>query len=383
MDQPINCFHFRFAAPVRIKRVKIEVEPPQNNGNRNTLREQNAGTSLANPTHGMHLRNRSPAAGPSGINRVAKKETVKRTRTAKKTVPVPLNVALIQANGNAPNDEHRQENNANFIDLTLDATLDNAEHPPNHTYNLIDLTLIPQLEEANSSAIVIDNDTPTEPADLNYAKLLELEESTGVIPNFEVFECTICFATVAEREGVVLRNCLHTFCRDCIGQLIVLNEPCDVKCPFIQSDQICNEVLQDREIRGLLSDEQYKEYLVKSLRTAENTAPDAFHCRKPNCTGWTFYDPNVTRFDCPVCKASNCISCKVSLIPHPYTIIRENSKWFCFDDEIKTTVNELSRLYVCKLIFQQQKICLMTQSDETKHKYTVNPLLSVSFTGRA
>lgn len=328
MKQRINCFRFRFAEPVRIKRVKIEAEPPQNNGNRKTLREQNTGTSVANPTHGMRLRNRSPAAGPSGINRVAKKETVKRTRTAKKTVPELLNVALMQANGNAPNVEHRHENCADFIDLTLDATLNDAEDPPDHTHNLIDLTLFPNLEAANSSAIVIDNDTLTEPADLNYAKLLELEESTGVIPNFQVFECSICFTTVAEREGVVLRNCLHTFCRDCIGQLIVLNEPCDVKCPFIQSDQICNEVLQDREIRGLLSEEQYKEYLVKSLRTAENTAPDAFHCRKPNCTGWTFYDPNVTRFDCPVCKASNCISCKVSLLAHPYKFVLENSTGF-------------------------------------------------------
>lgn len=184
-------------------------------------------------------------------------------------------------NGRVPNDGDRQENNWSFVDLTLDATLE------------------------------IINET--EPAADNYNKLLQLEEANGVIPNFEEFDCAICFTSVDEREGVMLRNCLHTFCRECIGQLIVVNEPCDVKCPFIQGDEICNEVLQDREIRELLTKEQYEDYLVKSLRSAENTAPDAFHCRTPNCTGWTFHDRRVTKFECPVCRASNCISCKVSI----------------------------------------------------------------------
>lgn len=150
------------------------------------------------------------------------------------------------------------------------------------------------------------------PVSANYLQLLQMEESMGIVPNCEEFECTICFTAVVEKEGVMLRNCLHSFCRECISQLIVVNEPCDVKCPFIENDKICGEELQDREIRGLLTKEQYEEYLVKSLRTAENTAADAFHCRQPNCTGWIFYDPNVTRFYCPTCGAINCIQCKVS-----------------------------------------------------------------------
>lgn len=167
----------------------------------------------------------------------------------------------------------------------------------------IDLTLSPERKE-----IV---ETVKEQENANYQKLLQIEESSGIIPNFEEFECTICFTVVVEKEGVMLRNCLHLFCRECISQLIAVNEPSDVKCPFIEKDQICNEILQDREIRALLTKEQYEEYLVKSLRTAENTAPDAFHCRVPNCSGWIFHD-RVTQFQCPICKTTNCIACNVS-----------------------------------------------------------------------
>ena len=38
-------------------------------------------------------------------------------------------------------------------------------------------------------------------------------ENLDIIPNAETFECTICYLDVEPGDGVVLRECLHTFCR--------------------------------------------------------------------------------------------------------------------------------------------------------------------------
>ena len=38
-------------------------------------------------------------------------------------------------------------------------------------------------------------------------------ENAEVVTNQEEFECQICYLEVEKGEGIVLRNCLHQFCR--------------------------------------------------------------------------------------------------------------------------------------------------------------------------
>ena len=38
-------------------------------------------------------------------------------------------------------------------------------------------------------------------------------ENLDIIPNAETFECTICYLDVEPGDGVMLRECLHTFCK--------------------------------------------------------------------------------------------------------------------------------------------------------------------------
>lgn len=45
-----------------------------------------------------------------------------------------------------------------------------------------------------------------------YEELISLE-NCDVIPNSEPIECPVCFVTYGPREGVILRDCLHMFCR--------------------------------------------------------------------------------------------------------------------------------------------------------------------------
>ncbi|XP_011342108.1 uncharacterized protein LOC105282091 isoform X2 [Ooceraea biroi] len=144
-----------------------------------------------------------------------------------------------------------------------------------------------------------------------YEELISLE-NWDVIPNSEPIECPICFVTYGPREGVILRDCLHMFCRSCIANTIVYCEEAEVKCPYRDSEYTCESTLQEREIKALVEPEVYQQHLAKSIAQAENNAGNkAFHCKTPDCPGWCIYDDDVNNFLCPVCRANNCLTCQV------------------------------------------------------------------------
>ncbi|XP_011872106.1 PREDICTED: uncharacterized protein LOC105564393 [Vollenhovia emeryi] len=144
-----------------------------------------------------------------------------------------------------------------------------------------------------------------------YEELISLE-NWDVIPNSEPIECPICFVTYGPREGVILRDCLHMFCRPCIANTIAYCEEAEVKCPYRDPDYTCESTLQEREIKALVEPEVYQQHLAKSIAQAENNAGNkAFHCKTPDCPGWCIYDDDVNNFLCPVCEANNCLTCQV------------------------------------------------------------------------
>lgn len=57
-----------------------------------------------------------------------------------------------------------------------------------------------------------ERNTPVEVKMDRYEELISLE-NCDVIPNSEPIECPVCFVTYGPREGVILRDCLHMFCR--------------------------------------------------------------------------------------------------------------------------------------------------------------------------
>ncbi|CAK9812804.1 RanBP-type and C3HC4-type zinc finger-containing protein 1 [Anthophora plagiata] len=143
-----------------------------------------------------------------------------------------------------------------------------------------------------------------------YEELISLE-NCDVIPNSEPIECPVCFVTYGPREGVILRDCLHMFCRSCIANTIRYCEEAEVKCPYRDSEYTCESTLQEREIKALVEPEMYQQHLAKSIAQAENNAGNnAFHCKTPDCPGWCIYDDDVNNFLCPVCGANNCLTCQ-------------------------------------------------------------------------
>ena len=46
----------------------------------------------------------------------------------------------------------------------------------------------------------------------NYQQTLQVAQM-ALVPNSRPFECPVCFDEIQANEGVVLRECLHKFCR--------------------------------------------------------------------------------------------------------------------------------------------------------------------------
>ncbi|XP_060681236.1 ranBP-type and C3HC4-type zinc finger-containing protein 1 [Hemiscyllium ocellatum] len=143
----------------------------------------------------------------------------------------------------------------------------------------------------------------------NYQNLLQLDGQHLVL-NPEPFECRICLSDVKPGEGVVLRDCLHSFCRDCLKQLIRSSTDPQIPCPFRDDNYACDSKLQEREIRALVSNEDYDKFLDRSMSVAESSSENSYHCKTADCKGWCIYEDAVNEFCCPICLKLNCLLCK-------------------------------------------------------------------------
>uniref|UniRef100_UPI0037E910FB ranBP-type and C3HC4-type zinc finger-containing protein 1 n=1 Tax=Semicossyphus pulcher TaxID=241346 RepID=UPI0037E910FB len=140
--------------------------------------------------------------------------------------------------------------------------------------------------------------------EMNYLHLLATEDM-NLIPNTAEAECPICFSTLEPEEGIVLRECLHTFCRECLKGTIVNSHDAEVSCP-----DNCESKLLDREIQALLTEEEHQRFLELRLSIAESRSEHSFHCQTPNCRGWCIYEDEVNEFLCELCSETNCILCR-------------------------------------------------------------------------
>uniref|UniRef100_A0A8C2SS61 RING-type domain-containing protein n=1 Tax=Coturnix japonica TaxID=93934 RepID=A0A8C2SS61_COTJA len=97
---------------------------------------------------------------------------------------------------------------------------------------------------------------------------------------------------------------------DCLRQVINYSEEPVVGCPYRDDSYACSSHLQEREIRALVSPEEHRRFLERSLVLAERRTRNSFHCKTPDCRGWCIYEDSVNEFRCPICQALNCLLCK-------------------------------------------------------------------------
>lgn len=145
-----------------------------------------------------------------------------------------------------------------------------------------------------------------------YKQLLSLEEDGGLIMSLEPFDCDICTNTIQLADGIILRNCLHRFCKECIERTIIYSEHVDIKCPYFENNNSCEGKLQDREIRAAVSPDDYDKYLRRGLRFARSTIKGTVVCNAADCEGWCICDEEINEFTCPQCSKINCVPCGVS-----------------------------------------------------------------------
>ncbi|XP_037550183.1 ranBP-type and C3HC4-type zinc finger-containing protein 1 [Nematolebias whitei] len=143
----------------------------------------------------------------------------------------------------------------------------------------------------------------------NFARLKRLD-GQDLVPNPEPVDCRICYMELPPGEGVLLRECLHCFCRECLRSVIMLSEEPEVSCPYRDDTYSCAGALQEREIRALLPAEEYERWLQRGLSVAESRCEGSYHCATPDCVGWCVYEDTVNVFHCPVCRKHNCLICK-------------------------------------------------------------------------
>ncbi|XP_029142706.1 ranBP-type and C3HC4-type zinc finger-containing protein 1, partial [Protobothrops mucrosquamatus] len=85
----------------------------------------------------------------------------------------------------------------------------------------------------------------------NYKQLLEWDNQNLVLSE-EAIQCPICFMNLEPGEGVTLRECLHSFCKDCLRGTILNSPEPEVKCPYMDDNYSCPGQLLDREIKARL-----------------------------------------------------------------------------------------------------------------------------------
>ncbi|XP_023581282.1 ranBP-type and C3HC4-type zinc finger-containing protein 1 isoform X6 [Trichechus manatus latirostris] len=105
------------------------------------------------------------------------------------------------------------------------------------------------------------------------------------------------------------RHCVNTS-RECLQGTIRNSQEAEVSCPFIDNTYSCSGKLLEREIRALLTPEDYQRFLDLGVSIAENRSALSYHCKTPDCKGWCFFEDDVNEFTCPVCFHVNCLLCK-------------------------------------------------------------------------
>ncbi|XP_049267796.1 uncharacterized protein LOC119379010 isoform X2 [Rhipicephalus sanguineus] len=143
-----------------------------------------------------------------------------------------------------------------------------------------------------------------------YRELVSVYEQDVVTTTHE-FECAICFVDVEPGKGIILKNCHHKVCEQCLADTAKNSPKAEVQCPCLENGDPCQMSVLDCDLRACLSKEEYDALQDRSLREAENRSKEpSFHCKTPDCRGWCFHDPDVELFECPLCRKQNCLRCE-------------------------------------------------------------------------
>lgn len=177
------------------------------------------------------------------------------------------------------------------------------------------------------------------------------------VKNSLPFECPICMVDIKIDDGVMLKNCLHSFCKDCIEETVKHSEDPQVPCPYNDEHGSCEFHLEEREIRALVTEETLEKHLEKSFKRAETSLENVFHCKTPDCPGFIQHADDSRAFLCPLCNVVNCLTCKAihdGKTCHEYKLTFKNDKKN--RREMKMTEAALSKMLADDKVISKENI---------------------------
>ncbi|XP_078300305.1 ranBP-type and C3HC4-type zinc finger-containing protein 1 isoform X2 [Panthera onca] len=187
----------------------------------------------------------------------------------------------------------------------------------------------------------------------NYLQHVQLDQRSLVL-NTEPTECPVCYLVLAPGDAVVLRECLHAFCRECLQGTIRNSQEAEVSCPFIDNTYSCSGKLLEREIRALLPPEDYQRFLDLGVSIAENRSAFSYHCKTPDCKGWCFFEDDVNEFTCPVCFHVNCLLCKAI---HEQMNCKEYQDDLALRAQNDVAARQTTEMLRCHIVVQKKDGC--------------------------
>lgn len=84
-----------------------------------------------------------------------------------------------------------------------------------------------------------------------------------LVMNIEEVNCQMCKRELVRGQAVVLKDCLHPFCRRCLVHALENNETAVMTCPSLSVK--CEGEIRDEEVKALLTEEAYEKYTHEQL----------------------------------------------------------------------------------------------------------------------
>lgn len=181
------------------------------------------------------------------------------------------------------------------------------EEAKEHEENMRILADIRAEQKRNESKLL---ERMTEKQKALYHKTKELRNKTK--------ECSVCFDELPANEMLVLNECYHTFCLDCLGgfigaQINNLNVQVDkngdvgIYCPW----KGCKRMLDLTDVQRCVSEDQFErlDTILRDIAIAR--LGDIVWCRTTDCPSAMVQYEDSNMYICYVCKGTICIECEI------------------------------------------------------------------------
>ena len=132
--------------------------------------------------------------------------------------------------------------------------------------------------------------------------------------------CLICFCDYSTQDGVLLSECSHEFCQDCLMRYVQTKVKdgevlaTQLACPHIDVDdknKKCGCPLSQANVLACLDTSQDRDrYFRLSLSRAVDQYDNLAYCPTAGCFFQFELDQDNRKLDCPLCNQSYCLVCK-------------------------------------------------------------------------